>query len=95
MISHTSYSTSLLTSTAVLHNSTNMNEYQKNSKLKFSFLPSFNGPKTVRRNSSFSDSIKGIQRHRRRRSGLFAHKNFQSDIECFDISKWISPIEEV
>ena len=95
MISHTSYSTSLLTSTTVLHNSTNMNKYQKNSKRKFSFLPSFNGPKIMRRNSSFSESIKEIQRHSQRRSGLFAHKNLQSDIECFGVSKWMSPVKEV
>ena len=95
MISHTSYSTSLLTSTAVIHNSANMNKYQKNLKRKFSFLPSFNGNKVVRRNGSFSESIKEIQRHRRRRSGLFAHKNLRSDIECFNASKWMSPIKEV
>ena len=95
MISHTSYSTSLLTSTAVIHNSTNMNKCQRNLKRKFSFLPSFNGDKIKRRNSSFSESIKEIQRHRRRRSGLFAHKNLQSDIECFNVSKWMSPVKEV
>ena len=95
MISHTSYSTLFSTSIAVLHNSTNMNKCQKNLKRKISFLPSFNGPKFVRRNSSFSESIKEVHRHRRRRSGFFDHKNLQSDTECFNVSKLMSPVNEV
>ena len=72
-----------------------MKKRRKIFKHKISSLTPFNSHQTMRRNSAYSESVKLIRRYHKRRSGLFAHKNLQFDANCFDISKWMSPVKEV